>query len=217
PALNGVEPLAPLQNGYGSIEEENNSEEEDNTDTESAQSVQIKMVPDDEDEGQDMDTHGNVDSSLLLPLDTYTPLSPFSPLHIQLSLDSTQNVVLELRGGFQATSEFDEDHDVMELPQTPIISFSLMVDPSKSLAGQSVALTHNRDEDQEPEEQEEEDPEDSYSYSCTSKQASLNLNLNLDAASIHDQDQDPFQPSLGYLDEALSFIAAKRVQLGAQR
>ncbi|KAG5652242.1 hypothetical protein H0H81_005700 [Sphagnurus paluster] len=169
--------------GYGSIEEEDDSEEEDDTDTEGARSVQIETVPDDEDEGQDTDTHGDVDSSLSLPLDTYTPLSPLSPLHTQPSLDGTQDVVLELRGGFRATSEFDEDHD--------------------------------RDEDQEPEEQGEEDPEDSYSYSYTSKQASLNLDL--DAASIHDQDQDPFQPSLGYLDEALSFIAAERARLGAQR
>ncbi|KAG5633399.1 hypothetical protein H0H81_008089, partial [Sphagnurus paluster] len=109
---------------YGSIKEEDDSKEEDDTDMEAAQSVQIKMVPDDEDKGQDMDTHGDIDSSLSLPLDTYTPLSPLSPLHTQPSLDGTQDIVLELWGGFRATSEIDEDHDVMESPQTPIISFS---------------------------------------------------------------------------------------------
>ncbi|KAG5650071.1 hypothetical protein H0H81_000883 [Sphagnurus paluster] len=97
--------------GYGSIEEKDDSKEEDNTDTEGTWSVQIKTVPDNEDEGQDTDTYSDIDSSLSLPLDTYTPLSPLSPLHTQPSLDGTQDVMLELQGRFRATSKFNEDHD----------------------------------------------------------------------------------------------------------
>ncbi|KAG5642865.1 hypothetical protein DXG03_002010 [Asterophora parasitica] len=60
-------------------------------------------------------------------------------------------------------------------------------------------------------------PPNSYMLSPLRTQPSLDDSSAMDSSELLDELDADFQPSLGYLDEALSFIAAERARLDAQR
>ena len=87
--------------------------------------------------------------------------------------------------------------------------------------GQSVVIEHEMDGEEVEVEDEDEDKDTGLSSlsnpASSDAYVDLDIEVEMDELDVQGEEEGGEEPSLGYLDQALSFIAAERAKLDAQR